>query len=261
MHNAGSHNSPLLQQQLAFAASIRDPLNHPVVSGVAADRMTLYRELFYNNFSETLSSAFPVLQQVLDIDVWQQLCQEFFAQYHCATPYLSHMPGEFVAYLQQVNASDSPWLHELAQWEWTELELMLAPDADVPARLDADVLHAILVLSPLLRLHAFDYPVHKICTAYLPDSPDAQKNYLAAWRKPDDEIAFVQLNAFSYSLLQLLMTNRQHTGLELLNSIAGEQTEYAPAVIVRGGMEILHSFRQKNILLGSIPVNKGKTYE
>jgi hypothetical protein len=261
MHNAGSHNSPLLQQQLAFSASIRDPLNHPVVTGVAAERMTLYRELFYNNFSETLASAFPILQQVLEADYWQQLCQEFFAQYHCATPYLSHMPGEFVVYLQQINTSEPPWLLELATWEWTELELMLAPDADVPDLLDDDVLHAIPVLSPLLRLHAFGFPVHKICATCLPAMPDVQHNYLAAWRKPDDEIAFVQVNAFSYRLLQLLMTNRQHTGLELLNRIAGEQTAYEAAVIVRGGIEILQSFRQKNILLGSLPVNKGKTYE
>lgn len=253
MHNASLHNSPILQQQqLAFAASIRDPLNNPAMAGVSTERMALYHELFYNNFTETLSAAFPVLRQVLDVTHWQPLCQQFFEQHTCATPYLVRMPGEFVDFLRQCHADNPPWLLELAFWEWTELELLLAPDPVLPGQLNTDVLHGIPMLSPLLRMHAFDFAVHKICADYLPDMPDAQKNYLAAWRKADDTIAFMQVNAFSFRLLQLLKDNQQQTGFELLSIIANDQTDFDSTIIVRGGTEILQSFYQKGILLGAL---------
>jgi uncharacterized protein len=162
------------------------------------------------------------------------------------------MPGEFVDYLRQVKANNPPWLPELALWEWTELELLLAADPVLPTQFNTDVLHGIPVLSPLLRMHAFDFAVHKICADYLPDTPDAQKNYLAAWRKADDTIAFMQANAFSFKLLQLLKGNQQQTGFELLSIIANDQTDFDSTIIVRGGTGILQSFYQKGILLGAL---------
>ncbi len=252
MHNASQLKLPTLQQQQsAFAAAIRDPLHNPVMAGVSAARMALYHELFYNNFTETLARAFPVLRQVLDATHWQSLCQQFFVQHTCSTPYLARLPGEFVDFLRQCKINNPLWLLELALWEWTELELLLAPDPVLLTPCKVDVIHGIPLLSPLLRVHAFDFAVHKICTDYLPNRPDAQKNYLAAWRKLDDSITFMQVNEFSYRLLQLLKNNREHTGFELLTMIAGEQTEYEVAVIIRGGSDMLQSFYQKNIVLGA----------
>ncbi len=253
LSNEWSDNSCLQQQQYAFTAYVRDPENNAPPADVEQERMTLYRELFFNNIVDTLSSAFPVMHQVLDSTQWQNLCQDFFANQRCKTPYLSYLPGEFVEYLQTTGPHQQPWLNELALWEWTELELFLAPDPELPKQLRHDVLNDIPVLSPLVRLHAFHYPVHRISVDYLPKTEDQVMTYLLAWRKHDDSIGFMEANSISARLLDLLSNNDQQSGYELLDLIASEDTVFGADAIVKGGTEVLNNFYQNKILLGSLP--------
>jgi len=252
MHNLNSHKADeLRQQQMAFAACIRDPQNKPDVTGVPHDRMALYRDLFYNNIYETLCGAFPTLCSILEAERWQTLCQQFFAEYRCSTPYLSRVPLEFIHFLQRHNENTPPWLLELAQWQWTELDLFLAPD---PCHIDIisdDVIHGIPILSPLVRLHRFTFPVHQLNPESILDNADGQTCFLLAWRDRDDNIGQMQINELSADLLALLQDNQQYTGLDLLEQIAATSCDIDPELIVQGGAEILQAFLNKNILLGA----------
>jgi len=250
-----SRQLDLQQQQYAFTGWIRDPDHSAAIEDVAASRMALYRELFFNNFVETLNRAFPVLQQVLDKDHWQRLCQRFFAEHHCHTPYLSQLPGEFVQFLQQ-QPIDPPWMLELAQWEWAELELFLAPDPEAIADLGADPLEGIPLLTSLLRLQVCHYPVHRISVDYLPEHGDDTLHYLLAWRKPDDSIGFMALNALSAHIIQLMRNNltlvAPYSGLQLLSMIAEQYSEYDAEAIINGGRELLVNLYRSNIIAGSL---------
>ena len=146
MHNGQHEPVALRQQQLAFAAAIRHPQKQHVIKGVTADRMAIYRDLFFNNFIDTLSSAFPVLHKVMPSEQWHTLCEQFFAHYPCRTPYLARLPQELLMYLQHNPVTDPPWFMELAQWEWTELDLFLAPDVNVVPTGD-DVMNHVPTLS------------------------------------------------------------------------------------------------------------------
>lgn len=254
LSNEWSDNNCLQQQQFAFTAYVRDPENNLPPADIEQERMMLYRELFFNNIVDTLSSAFPVMHQVLDQSYWQFLCQDFFANQRCKTPYLSHLPGEFVEYLQATGPHQQPWLNELAVWEWTELELFLAPDPELPEQLGHDVLNNIPVLSPLVRLHAFHYPVHHISADNCSAAVDQVMTYLLAWRKPDDSIGFMEANSISARLLQLISENDQYSGYELLQLIATEDTVYGADAILAGGIEVLNNFLNNKILLGGLPV-------
>ncbi len=238
----------LQQQQLAFAAYIRDPQKHHAIEGLEEERMAVYRDLFFNNIQETLASAFPVLHKVLDAELWQILCEQFFADFQCHTPYLSRLPYEFVTYLKQSQVNDPPWLIELAQWEWTELELFLAPDADVVSDITDDVMHGVPMLSSLARVQNFRYPVQNISVDYVPTAPAEQTVHLLAWRKPDDDIGFMQLNALSAHLLELIRDNRTNTVHELLTMIAAEHMEFSSDVIMQGGLDALQSFINNTVV-------------
>ncbi|KKM03976.1 hypothetical protein LCGC14_1768990, partial [marine sediment metagenome] len=50
------------QQQ--FASYIRDPENTALPKGIEQRRMAIYRDLFFNNFDSTLSTAFPFIKQL-----------------------------------------------------------------------------------------------------------------------------------------------------------------------------------------------------
>jgi len=246
----------LHQQQLAFTACIRNPQQQPRIDGVMPQRMAVYRELFFNNILETLGSAFPVLSGLLPEQQWQTLCERFFAEHRCQTPYLSHVPGEFVEFLNNEHQHHPLWLRELAQWEWAELELYLAPDDDgiTTAGPGDDLLSGMPLLSPLARLHAFRYPVHELGPDRPPGEPGEQLYYLLAWRKRDHSIGFMQLNPLSARLVQCLRSNRRCPGRELLSRIAGEQQTHAPDAVIRGGAEILYRFYNEHIVVGSRPL-------
>jgi len=250
-----SIQTPLQRQQLSFAACIRNPNQPMSLENIADERMAVYRELFFNNIQETLSSAFPILQQVLQTGQWQALCQKFFAEYRCQTPYLNRVPQEFLHYLQQSGISDPPWLLELAQWEWTELELFLAPDSDIADAACADMLDAVPILSPLARVHSFTYPVHQISKQFLPEARAQEIIHLLAWRKQDDHIGFMQLNALSARLLELIQNNLDSTVHQILAKIACEHDEYDAGIILQGGMDALQSFYDNAIVYMTTPGN------
>ena len=52
------------EKQYAFAAHIRDPEHVAAPEGVEDRRMAIYRELFFNNLKNLLSSTFPLLKKL-----------------------------------------------------------------------------------------------------------------------------------------------------------------------------------------------------
>ena len=53
-----------IETQYQFAATIRDPENKPAPDNIEPRRMTIYRELFYNNIEGFIANGFPVLRQI-----------------------------------------------------------------------------------------------------------------------------------------------------------------------------------------------------
>lgn len=241
----------LQQQQFAFTGYIRHPEQGSTIPDVARERMDVYRELFFNNILGTLENAFPVLKQVLEHGQWQALCERFFAEHRCLTPYLSHVPGEFVDFLEAAQVTEPPWLLELAQWEWSELELFLAEDEDLTATGD-DPLQGVPVLSFLLRLHECRYPVHDMGDEGPVEPNPGEIYYLLAWRKRDNSVGFMQLNPLSHGMIRLMRDNHQYTGQQLLALMAEAHEEYDPALIINGGRELLQRFYADNIIIGSL---------
>lgn len=247
----------LQTQQRALTAWLRDPQNNPALADVDNQRMQIYRELFFNNIENTLSNAFPILHQVLPSTDWQTLCEYFFALHQCHTPHLSHLPAEFIAFLkQQTQVTSMGWLVELAEWEWSELELFLAQDIDTIV-IDGDPLWGIPVVSPLLRLHQCSYPVHQIGTQFISDAPSEQPWYLLAWRRPDHSISFMQLTQLTALILEMMQLNQQqktgYTGYQLLQQIAQQQNQHSEHSIIQGGSDCLNHFYKNHIIIGSQP--------
>ena len=77
------------------------------------------------------------------------------------------------------------------------------------------------VISPLAWPLAYDYPVHRIGPDFLPKRPDAQPTHLIVWRNRRDEVRFMEANAVTARLMEL-MKPRRATGRRLLSRIARE---------------------------------------
>jgi hypothetical protein len=242
--------------QEAFTRHIRDPRAAPAPEGVEDRRMGIYRELLYNNVESFMASGFPVLRKVCSDAQWHGIMRDYFRSHRARTPYYPKMSSEFLRYLEQERGAcdgDPAFLLELAHYEWIETTLMFdtrRPEADGVDR-DGDLLDGAPVLSPLALPLAYRFPVHRIGPDFIPAEPPPQPTYLVVYRDRDDRIGFLELNAVSARLLDLLRQGEARSGHELLRQIARELGHPDPAVVERGGADILSELRRRDVILGT----------
>ncbi|MDO9107113.1 MAG: putative DNA-binding domain-containing protein [Methylovulum sp.] len=238
-------------KQHEFAAYIRDPDNHPAPTDVNTQRIAMYRELFFNNIDNFLSSNFPVLRKILDDAQWLELAQDFFARHRCKSPYFSEIPEEFLDFLQheRANADDLPFLLELAHYEWVEMALSIArEDTVAQPQKPQNWLEQPITLSPLAWPLAYQYPVHNIAPTFLPDQPPAVPTFLIVYRDPDDDVHFLDITPMTYRLLEIL----QHSGgllvQDALKQLAAEAPHTPIETITAGGLQIITALYDKTII-------------
>lgn len=242
--------------QYAFAAHLRDPGTHPAPEGIEERRLQIYRELFYNNIQDLLANNFPVIRKITPDERWHALVRGFFAEHASHTPLFTEIGREFHRYLEaraERDLDDPPFLPELAHYEWVELAVTLdeARIEDVPHDPDGDLVTGRPVVSPLAWPLAYRFPVHRIRADFQPDAPSEQPTLLLVARNRRDEVAFMEINAVSLRLLELMQENPEWSGLVCLNAVA----ELFPAAeredLVAAGRNILAGFKARDVLLGT----------
>lgn len=246
----------LARLQTAFAAHIRDPENVQPPGGIEDRRMGIYRDLFFNNIRNFLSSNFPVLNSLYSQADWTRLCRDFFTEFRCHTPLFPEIPREFLKYLQDSRKqcdTDPPFMLELAHYEWVELALSLDENevSAIEADPQGDLLNAIPVLSPLAWPLSYQFPVHRIQKDFQPRTAPDNPTLLLVWRTADFQIKFMQLNSVSWLLLQKMKEQPSKTGLELLRDVAEIINHPDPDKLIAHGRTLMSELREKQIILGT----------
>lgn len=242
--------------QYEFAAHLRDPQANPAPAGIEDRRLKIYRELFYNNVEDFLSSAFPVLRRISSDQVWHRRVRDFYARHECREPQFYKIAEEFLRYLDTERGEhpeDPPFLRELCHYEWVELELSVSDVKLTPELADpnGDLLQGRPLLSPLAWVLSYDYPVHRIGPDFQPQAPVGPPTYLIVHRDREDDVQFMEINAVTARLLQWLEDDHKASGRELLERIAAELRHPQPEAVVRSGAETLDDLRARDILIGT----------
>lgn len=178
----------------ALAAAIRRPECEVDLPGVPAERLAVYRELFFNTSESLLRSGFPVLHGVLGTARWQALVRAFLAEHRCRTPYFLEIGREFLAWLALPGVlleSDPAFVLELAHYERVELELDISQES-LPGS----------GWSPLAWPLLYRWPVHRLGADYRPAQPPAEATCLLVWRDASERVRFQQLSPFALRLAQ-----------------------------------------------------------
>jgi hypothetical protein len=244
------------QSQYAFTAHLRDPENNPMPEGIEDRRMGIYRDLLYNNVEGFLSSGFPVIKTLYSDENWHKMVRDFFANHESHSPYFLEISQEFLAYLEnerQPHPEDPAGLLELAHYEWVELALSIADiNIDISKiEPNADPLAGHPVLSPLAWPLAYQFPVHKMCSDYLPGEAPEQMTYLVVYRNRNDEVKFMEINPVTARLLHLLQENETMTGKQAIKQITKEMQHPNPEVVMQGGLAALQELQSSGIILGT----------
>ncbi len=244
-------------KQYSFAAHIRDPENTVAPAGIEDRRMAIYRDLFFNNLYSLLGTFYPVLRKICSDQQWRHAIRGFMKVHRAKTPYFLQLPEEFLSFLQNEYHSldeEFPFLTELAHYEYAELALRVSDeenDLDGVSP-NGDLLAETPVKSELAWAFAYHYPVHRISSDFLPREPDAQPTYLAIYRRSDDKVSFLELNAVTAALLDAVENNTSgRTGEELLRGLAKTINYPDVDALIRHGSDALREMRQLEILLGT----------
>lgn len=242
--------------QYQFAAHLRDPEHNAAPTDIEDRRMQIYRELFYNNIEDFMANAFPVLRKISSDEIWHARVRDFYARHQCHDPIFHRVAAEFLSFLENErgeHADDPPFIRELCHYEWVELalsvsELELTPELANP---NGDLMNDRPLVSPLAWTLSYEWPVQRIGPDALPETPGEQPTYLIVNRNRQDEVRFMEINAVTARLMQLLEEDMTSTGAELLMQIAIELAHPQPQAVVDAGADILRDLRERDILLGT----------
>jgi uncharacterized protein len=248
----------LAELQRQFASHIRDPDHQAVPDDVSSRRMRVYTELFYRNIEQLLAGGFPVIRRILPDDEWHALVRDFMVRHRCRTPLFTAVGQEFVAFLSSCDSALAarPFLAELARHEQLEVEAALAkdpepratPDADATPGAKVEVLDRILQLAPSARLAWFQFPVHRISPEFQPMTPPELPTWLLVYRDPGDHVRFMELNAFSYTLLDLLGQHPDETARSVLAALAAALGNVGVEEVIVSGSEFLQQLMARGVL-------------
>jgi len=241
--------------QYAFARHIRDPENNPPPTDAEDRRMAIYRELFFNNLRNLISQTFPVLRKLYSREKWESFIRQFMVKHESTTPYFLEIPREFLQFLQEEyepDESDFPFLCELAHYEWVELALSVSEEENDITGIDpdGDLLDGIPVKSKLAWLLAYQYPVHRISTNFIPSAPGEQPTFLAVCRRSNDDIDFLELNPVTARLLEMIGANDAESGRTLLTRLAEDMQFADVEKLIGHGRDAMLEMRESEILLG-----------
>ncbi|MFZ5654827.1 MAG: DNA-binding domain-containing protein [Pseudomonadota bacterium] len=244
--------------QREFAGHLRDPDHRPPPPGIEPRRMQVYRELIFNNIVGFIRNGFPVLCGLLGTARVERLVRDFIVRHRAETPYFLEIGREFLAYLHdeyRPEPDDPGYLPELAHYEWVELALEVAETAIPEAGIDprGDLLHGVPVLSPLAWVLTYSYPVHRLGPSFQPAAPPPQPTHLVVHRNRAGEVKFLEINAVTARLLQLLRHDggTALTGAQALQRIAAELRHPDPELVMAAGRDTLHELRTAEVILGS----------
>ena len=245
--------------QYRFTAHMRNPAQCPGPADVEDRRLGIYRDLLYNNVEGFMSNGFPVLRSIIDDTRWHAMIRDYFSRHEARTALFPKMPQEFLQYLadERDDPADPPFMRELAHYEWLEVEVSLDTREldEVVVDEELDLLDGCPVPNPVIRPQAYAFPVHRLSPEVQPHTPPDEPTYLVVFRDRKDEIGFMELNAVSARLLELIVRDEGKATRELLELIAAELEHPDPAVVIEGGRTILQTFLEKDIVLGTRAVD------
>lgn len=213
--------------------------------------MAIYRDLVYNNIESFLAKGFPVLCAITDDQRWHAMARDFVRRHVCHSPYFLDIGKEFLAYLEHERvdvAGDVPFLLELAHYEWVELALDIAtasvPDGPLTA---GNFLDHHFQVSPLAWSLSYHYPVHRICADFQPAEPPDELTFLVVYRNREDRVRFLEINAVTARLLQLLEEG-DCSGLEVLTLLSSELGYSDSRHLVQSGEALLQKLSGLSII-------------
>jgi hypothetical protein len=225
-------------------------------TGMRPEKASIYRELILANVQSALRNNYPLTYVLLEGEKWEELTRDFFGEYSCLDPQFWKMPQGLASYVKESGWGEKrelPFLSDLLDFEWLEMEVFMMEDQLVPRwSREGDVLDDHLVLNPEHRLKTYSYPVFSQLSL---DASWKKGEYpLFCYRHPETLGAhFFSLSRFFSSAIQIL-TEQLRTGREVLHIAAERHGFTVDDQLLVAGEKFFKSLIDKRAILGFQPI-------
>lgn len=214
-----------------------------------------YRKLVFNVVSDSLSTAFPLTENFLPSDVWDNLINHFWENHKCQSPQIWKMPLEFLDYVKANHIAlkqQYDFIEDLLLFEWLEVFYFLREDEVSAFKISENgtIQESLLVLNPESGIEVFNYPVFKIPAKEI--NPKNKATYLlCVHREPaeDRNVIFTELTPAFARMVQLLQ-EKPSTLSELVYQVCTELSIKANEHIYRKVEEFLTNALANKLILG-----------
>ena len=243
----------LREQQFRLAAHLRDPGANQPPPDLEDRRLSVYRELFFNNIEGLLSGNFPIIRKTLGDARWRELVRAFYARHRSHTPLFAEIGREFIRFLQEradEGNEDPGWLAEMAHYEWVELGLQIADDEFLRHDPEGDLMSGVPVLSPVAWPLAYTWPVSQIGPDFQPTTQSDSPTLVLVRRDAQFEIRFAEVSPLVFRLLEILRAG-EISGREALLQLAQEAAVDDLPAFLEQGRAMLERMREEGTLLGT----------
>ncbi|MBE8167162.1 MAG: DUF2063 domain-containing protein [Shewanella sp.] len=238
--------------QNEFMDYIKDP-SLPLPSNMPLKRMTVYRELFFNNVKGFVSNSFPVLQGLYEEDVWLELVQKFFVTHDCHSPIFIEIAQEFLLFLQneyEPTEHDPVFMLELAHYEWLELVVSVAINTrDLTELMADDILEQGLCLSDSTKVAQYSFDVQHISLDYQPTEPLETPEFFCVFLDSEEDVSFLKLTPLSAQVLSYIEQAGTTKFIEIIQWLEQMYPQMDPAAIQQGCLQLLSQMVEKKIVL------------
>jgi hypothetical protein len=201
-------------------------------------RFRTYRDLVFEGMLEVVQNICPVTRSILSDEEIKKLFWDFLLASPPQSPVLRNLPWEVSQFLRRQGhplLEEYPWLGELMEYEFLEIEVRFAEEGTgvVPP--------GAVALNPAHALGEYTWPVHFI---------DAKNHdvrvlprgefYLFLWRDPQSlEVKFMELNNLVAALIRQLKQGPmnienllEQTAKEVGIPLSGEYFQEGQSLIV-----------------------------
>lgn len=120
-------------------------VNAKVLDSSTQEDLSVYQTLVLNSMEEMIESIYPFTYKILE-DNWSEIISLYAALYPSRSPIYNHLAKDFAKFLASKEFTEKynypNYLAELAEYEWTDLEIYNA--LDLVAENDVNPVHKIL---------------------------------------------------------------------------------------------------------------------
>lgn len=242
----------------------RSEKDRRALSKIPFERFETYRKHISVGLLGGIEDAFPVLRSLISESEWNGLLNDFYLKRLTRSPIARRVFREFPHYLQKRYRGPLlkrfPYLRELADYENVDLRLFYDVDRPVPALDVKDVgsvtdpavlLHLVPVLNPHHVLHAYRWPVHRICREFSSPKQVKPGRYpLLVYRDPDTlQVRFLETNPLVAEFVRRMRPGR--TAIEnLLKALIARRRPAEAQTFVAEAIGVLSFLKEKGVLLG-----------